>query len=733
MATHRKGSALILFLALSFTLSLGACSSEPIINSASPRIFGDISDAAAVQAVVAEYLSAWQSEDYTRMYGLLSSLSQDALSLEDFEAEYQEFAKVLTLQSLDFKLLSSMTTENHAEVAYRANYHTLLIGTLTREMMINLIRQVDGWRVGWQAELLLPELTAGNHLEFVNELPSRGRIFDRAGAPLAAYENAIALGLVPGEILPEQTDLIYETLSEVSIYPPEDIARMVDSTPDDWYLPIVSLSLETVAPYMETLRNLSGVRMDEFRSRFYVDGGVAPHAIGYRLYIPEEDLESYLRLGYRQDELVGAAGLEAAYEAELSGQHGGSLYLVGPNGKIETLLASSEPQPGQSIYTTLDKTLQMRLQASLGDQRAAVVVMELDTGRILALVSNPDFDPNAFDRSEIDQSLLESYFTDEDQPLFNRASQGQYPLGSVFKVISMSAALESGLFWAGSSFYCGQSLWVCDSVTLYDWTFSHGVAASGQLNLMEGLMRSCNPWFYHIGETLFSEGREAALSEMALGFGLGQSTGIDISEEAGNVPEIADTCVNSAQMAIGQGEILVTPLQVVSFYAALANGGILYRPALVERVESTSGEISLAFSSYVRGELPVSDETRQIVLDSLDMVIDDPRGTGYWAMQGLDIPVSGKTGTAQTPSGDSHAWFAGFTRQNDPQNPDIAVVVIIENGGEGSTMAAPVFRRAVSLYFSDNQDPGGVMPWETAPYVPWEPDSTATPTLPSDQ
>lgn len=712
---------------------LSACSPVPVDNQAPTARSGDISDAAAAQSVAAEYLSAWQNEDYPRMYALLTSMSQDALPFENFEAKYKDFANSLTLQSLEFKLLSTMTTETHAQVAYRVDYHTLLIGTLAREMVMNVSQEVDGWRVQWQSELILPELSGGSYLEFVHELPSRGRIFDHVGAPLAAYENAIAVGIVPGEILPEQAALIYDTLAEISIYEPEGIASLVEATPDDWYLPIVSLSLEAIKPYMETLRNLRGVRMDEFRSRFYVDGGVAPHALGYRLYIPEEDLDNYLRLGYRQDELVGAAGLEAAYEAELAGKHGGSLYLVNPEGKIETLLASSDPQPGQSVYTTLDKTLQMRLQASLGDQRGAVVVMELDTGRILALVSNPHFDPNAFDLTEIDRSLLESYFTDEDQPLFNRATQGQYPLGSVFKVISMAAALDSGMFRDGSSFYCGHSLWVCDSVTLYDWTLSHGAAASGQLNLQEGLMRSCNPWFYHIGETLFSEGLQDGLSKMALGFGLGQLTGIDVSEEPGNIPETASSCVNSAQMAIGQGEILVTPLQVVSFYAALANGGILYRPALVERVESTSGAVSYAFSPEIRGELPISDETRQSVLESLAMVIDNPRGTGYWPMQGLDIPISGKTGTAQTPSGNSHAWFAGFTHKNDPEMPDIAVVVIIENGGEGSTMAAPVFRRAVSLYFSDNSDPGGVMPWETAPYVPWEPDPTPTSTLPSDQ
>jgi len=240
------------------------------------------------------------------------------------------------------------------------------------------------------------------------------------------------------------------------------------------------------------------------------------------------------------------------------------------------------------------------------------------------------------------------------------------------------------------------------------------------------LMRSCNPWFYRIGEDLFMEGMEDALSEMAFGFGLGTETGIEINEAAGNIPETAGTCVNSAQIAIGQGEVLVTPLQVVSYFAALANGGTLHRPSLVQEIRSASGETIETFSPDIIGTLPVTRDTLESLLEGLRMVVETPAGTGYWAMQGLEVPVSGKTGTAQTPSGNSHAWFAGFTHKNDPQHPDIAVAVIVENSGEGSVMAAPLFRRAVSLYFSEGEDPGGLMPWEIEPYLTELPTPTST-------
>ncbi len=677
--------------------------------------------AAAAQRAAEKFLQAWQAEDFGAMYGLTTSLSRDAISEDEFQDSYKQLTRTLTLEQINYQLLSALSGERVVEVAYRIVYSTRLVGELSREMVMSLAQEGNAWLIQWEPALMFPELRDGNRLEFIHRIPSRGRIVDRNGAPLAAYENAIAVGLVPGEILPEQAEQVYETISEISFYTPDSLARVVASTPADWYLPVITLTQTAAAPYIEILRSLRGVRLDELRSRFYADGGVAPHAVGYMQFISEENLDAYLRLGYRQDERVGTAGLEGAFETALAGQRGGSLYLLGPDGEVLSILAASDPIPGQSMTTTIDKTLQTLIQSSLGDMRAAVVVLEVDSGRVLALVSNPHFNPNAFGLSETDRSLLESYFNDPAQPLFNRATQGQYPLGSVFKAISMASAMEAGLYHPGSILNCPQSIWVCDSVTLYDWTFSHGAAASGPLNLQESLMLSCNPWYYRIGEDLYDAGLETALTEMAAGFGLGQASGIEIAEASGNIPTSAGTCVNHAQIAIGQGEVLVTPLQVAAFFAALANGGTLYQPTLVETLRQGSGEIFYSFSSIVKGNLPISDETLTAVQEALRMVVEEPRGTGYWPMVGLEIPVSGKTGTAETPTGLPHAWFAGYTRLGDPNRADIAIAVLVENSGEGFAMAAPIFHRVVSLYFSDYEDPGTLMNWEDEPYVPKEP------------
>jgi penicillin-binding protein 2 len=163
--------------------------------------------------------------------------------------------------------------------------------------------------------------------------------------------------------------------------------------------------------------------------------------------------------------------------------------------------------------------------------------------------------------------------------------------------------------------------------------------------------------------------------------------------------------------------MLATPLQVVDFIAAVGNGGTLYRPQMIEKIVDVDGQSTFTFSPVVKGKLPISQTTLTILQDSLRGVVADKHGTANSVLASLTVPVAGKTGTAQNPNGAAHAWFAGYSMENDPKKPDIAVVVLLENGGEGSQVAAPIFRRAISLYFSDNTNAGGAMPWESSPFI----------------
>jgi penicillin-binding protein 2 len=239
-------------------------------------------------------------------------------------------------------------------------------------------------------------------------------------------------------------------------------------------------------------------------------------------------------------------------------------------------------------------------------------------------------------------------------------------------------------------------------------------------------MRSCNPYFWHIGLDLFNLGETKSVSEMARGFGLGRLTGVvGLEEEVGQAPDPA-TQVDAVNMAIGQGDILVTPLQVANFVAAIGNGGTLHKPQLVEGLAPPDGEPTQLFKPEVIGKLPIGAENIKVIQDAMVGVIrnEKPRGTAWHVFTGLEIPVAGKTGTAQSGTDLPHAWFAGYTFAEQPDKPDIAVAVLVENIGEGSDYAAPIFRRIVELYFSGQ--PQKLYPWESSYNVP----VTGTPVLP---
>lgn len=666
------------------------------------------------QVTALAYLHAWESENYPSMYTLLTSISQDALTEEQFTTFYRDTAAEAALKNVEAHILSSLTKIRTAQVSYRVIMHSVLVGDIERDAMMNLSFENNQWRVQWDAALILPELSGGNSLRMDYLIPSRGNIYDRNGHAIVAQADATALGLIPDQINPDQENNLLDELWSLIGIRPDAIREMYANFPEGagWYLPLGEVSANAVQQHENELSEFSGLVMRPFRSRYYFEGGIAPHVVGYVSAIPPEQLEAYKRLGYRQDERVGQAGLEKWGESYLSGKRGGVLYVVNPDGTVITQLAETTPEPAQSIYTTLDKDLQLQSQQALAGFKGAIVALERDTGRVLAMASSPGFDPNLFEPSNLNSDyLLQDLFDPNSLPLLNRATQGQYPLGSIFKIITMAAALESHLYTADTVYECGHTFTEIPGVTLYDWTYGMGVGASGPLTLPEGLMRSCNPYFYHIGLDLYNQGLTSAVSDMARNFGLGNPTGIQqVAEEDGQVPEPASE-IDATNLATGQGDLLVTPLQVADFIAAVGNGGRLYRPQVVERIAPPDGDPIFAFKPEVRGTLPISKETIKIIQEALVSVVENPRGTAYHTFLNFPIPIAGKTGTAQNPPRDPHAWFAGYTLAEKPDQPDIAVVVIVENIGEGSQYAAPIFKRVLESYFFGQ--PRTPYPWES--------------------
>lgn len=714
----------ILMLFLVFTLLLGACAKLPAAGtptataeSGLPTPVLALTQAPDVESEAKDYLELWKSEDYEGMYARLSKLTRDALTLEDFTKQHKNAAVAMTMQAMNYSILSSMVRPSTAQVAYDVSYTTTLLGTIERSTIMNLTLEEGSWQVQWDASMILPELAGGNKLELTYEIPARGNLYDIYGYPLVAQDDAVALGVIPGQIDPEKEASMLSLLANILDVSSESIYKKYQYAGPDWYVAVGDVSAETAQKYSDRLSNYPGLILSSFRSRYYYDGGIAPHVIGYVLSISPEQLEEYQRLGYRGDEKIGASGLEAWGEQYLAGTHGASLYVKDPQGQVLTKLASASPKPAASIYTTIDSTLQYYLQRSLGNNLGAIVVLERDTGKVLTMASNPPFNPNLFEPVNYNSIALGDVLADPKLPLYNRASQGVYPLGSVFKIITMAAALETGVFTPDYPYYCDDKWTELAGTVLYDWTYERGFGASGLLTLKEGLMRSCNPWFWHIGLTLWNDGYESAIADIASGFGLGKKTGIEIPDFEGRL-EQPDSVSANVQLSIGQGTLQVSPLQVAMFVAAVGNGGTLYKPTVVEKIVPVDGSDPVyEFEPAVNGQLPVTPENLKAIQEAMVMVVRDTRGTATYQFRGLSVNIAGKTGTAENPAGDSHAWFAGYTFNNDPNRPDIAVAIILENAGEGSDMAAPLFRRVVQLYFSNYNNAGGTMPWEESPYI----------------
>jgi len=697
-----------------------------------PTAHVNITPAPDAKAEITQYLQAYQKNDFAAMYEMLDKSSREAIPPEDFAKRHNDTLNTMSASSIEFAVNSALLSPYAAEVGYSLTYKTVLAGDIQRNIVSHLVLEDGIWKVQWEEGMILPELTGGNSLAMEYSIPSRGDIYDRNGKPIVSQAEAFAFGIQTDQIDPEMSGTLVNDLGRLCGLDPEYLKDQIEASGPGWYLPMCEGTREEA----QRLLSISpgGLVYTDYESRYYFKTGLAPQAVGYTQLISPEQLDEYRRRGYNGSEKVGQTGIEKWAEDYLAGQHGGILRVVGPDGQILSTLGQSSRLPADSVYLTIDENMQYYAQQAIEYFRGAVVVMEVDTGRIVAMASGPDFDPNLFDPTNINSMALTDLINNGNQPLLNRATQGQFPLGSAFKPITMFAALESGLYLKDTTYDCQYEFKELGDRTLYDWTWQHcqdRVAAgqfcetsdstpSGLLTLQEGLMRSCNPYFWHIGLDLFNYDRKTDIAKMARAFGLGVPTGIEQVEELSGQITDPVTDVDAVNQAIGQGDMQVTPLQVARFMAAIANGGTLYRPQIIEKIQPVEGDSKLTFRPEAAGTLPVRTENLEIVREALKMVTQNPRGTARFNLRGLQFDVAGKTGTAESGSGKSHAWFAGYTdNEADTGQPDIAIAVIVENAGEGSEYAVPIYRAIVETYYYGTPQ---TKPWYgpigSPPYTP---------------
>ena len=679
------------------------------------------------------FYRAWEAGEYLGMYSLLAPSSQALVDSAAFVQRYADAMNTAAVAAVHIQPLAQLQDGDAAEFSVRVTLASAVVGDIVRDHTMKLAYEGGRWGVVWDEGLILPELAGGNRLALELRVPSRGNIYDRDGKALAYQGTAYELGVVPGLIADEPG--LLAALSKALGLTPDDIKAKYATALPDWYVPVGVVSEETLQanalalePFLE--KGLS--TPDRRPSRLYSESDSAAHVIGYIGPIPPEQVDAYKARGYRGDELVGLAGLEAWGEEYLNGERGGILSVVDPAGNVVDVLQDREPEAARSLYTSIDLDFQAAVEQALAEAIAtrpgatygAIVALDPNNGAVRAMATYPSYHPQAFDPLRSDSAqAVGALLNDPGQPLLNRATQGAYPSGSTFKLITYAAALNSGLYTADSR-YSSTGAWsrLGDAYTKYDW-LSGG---HGTISLRQAIVVSCNTCFYDVGYTL--DGVDNTLfPRIAKAFGLGQPTGIQgVAESAGLIPdpewklaEVGEGWAtgDAVNMAIGQGYVQVTPLQMANVVAAIANGGMLYRPTLVDRISAVGDGPEEKPPVEVNGQLPLTAEQLGVLQGALFDVTHAGSGTATHRFQNFAVPVAGKTGTAEAPPGQPHAWFVGYAPAQPftapdgraVEGPELAIAVVLEHAGEGSEAAAPLFRRVVEAYYGIEPTP---FPWQ---------------------
>jgi penicillin-binding protein 2 len=686
------------FLLATMLLLVAGCGSLPG-ESATPTPAFTPTPVTFAEDTARAFLKAWSEGDYNAMYQMLADSRKETTSVDQFVSRYQGIATEATITSVKPTVTSVHEEGNEAEVKFSVTIETVAAGTLQQDNAMLLRRENNRWGVLWNPGLIFTQLANGGTVHLTPLASSRGDIFDRKGRPLTQPQELIIVEVVPQEMKNENA--VLAALARVFGKSAGAIKAMYSKFPGDWRTPIGTLTADQVKTNLDGL-NQPGIHIDDTKDiRTYPNGTLAAHVLGYVGQISAEQLAKLQSKGYREGDIIGQSGLELWGEPYLAGTRGGRLDVLSPAGAVVATLANIPAKQSQSVRTTLDIDVQQIVEKALGDRQGAAIVMDVSNGNILAMASHPTFDPNRLSQKMSVQDW-QAILNDPGDPLINRAAQSAFPPGSVFKIVSYSAALEKGGMTANTLFSDATGYWdgLGANFRKYNWTYPITGKGLGTMTLSSALTQSDDVVFYQVGQKL-DQIDHNLLPSFARAFGLGSTTGFELAESPGLVPN-PNTGVwrpgDAINMVIGQGDMLTSPLQIVDMLAAVANGGTLWEPHIVASVSSIVDGSEQVFPPKARGKLPVSAATLASIRQALKRVTTEKEGTAYSAFRGDPIISAGKTGTAEVfKTGEPHSWFAGYAPAD---NPKIAVVVFSEHGGEGSTTAAPIFREIVDKYFA---------------------------------
>lgn len=564
---------------------------------------------------------------------------------------------------------------------------------------------INFWRVQVKQGSKYANLAKENRIRRVIIPARRGNIYDRNNHLLA--ENRPSYNAtITKEDFKANKDILVQKLSPILEMSEKEMVKAVYSKNNLPYMPCKlasDITLEQVVAIEEYSPSLPGLIIEVAPVRYYRYGKYLSHLLGNVGKISEKQYAKWKDSGYIIDDIVGITGVEEAYNRYLRGTHGGMQVQVNNRSFFDEIINIREAVPGNNIHLTVDKKVQDALEEAYKDQTGAAVVMNPNTGEVYGMVSKPDFDPNIFVTKK-SQKSVRKLLIDETFPLMNKAIAGEFPSGSVFKIIVGLAALKEKVITVNSKFYCSGVFHLGKRTMFKCWKKT----GHGDVDIYYSLQQSCNVFYYNLGKIM----GYLPIYNMARSFGLGEKTGVEIKgEKAGIAPSeawkkerLGESWYggDSINYSIGQGYLLVTPIQICSMISAVANGGNLYIPYTVSKVTSPDGAEIESFQPQPKRIINLNKKELAIVKEGLLRVVNDSRGTAKKARL-KDIKVAGKTGTIQVKvkgKKTTHAWFACYA---PAENPEIAMAFLVEFGRSGGGAAAPLAHKVLEAFFYETE------------------------------
>ncbi|MFW6390037.1 MAG: penicillin-binding transpeptidase domain-containing protein [Halanaerobiales bacterium] len=636
------------------------------------------------------YLSYLKEQDYQGIYKLMTEGNRKNINLNEVEKAYNNFLEEAGIESI--KIIDRTLVKKsffRANMQIKTVLSSSYFGEIDIKYTIPFIKNnLLEWKINWNYEMVYPGFKSEDSFVRKRIIPERGNIYDKNGSPLAVKREIIVIGLQPSRI--ENRERFVAEVSKILQLRKSVVEKGISRYKDypDWFVPLKRVTKTRFENMERKLRPIPGIIFRKAEDRVYPEKEVASHIVGYIAEAGQDWLASYPERDYQIGDRVGQNGIEKSLEFALRGKPGYKLYLEKSN--ADNILILNKPvRRGEDIYLTLDMKHQRAAWEALGDKKGSIVVLNPESGAVLALVSYPGFNPNLFSLG-ISSKEWNEIKDNKDMPIYNRALQGTYSPGSTFKIITASAALDDDIMTTETDFLDKRKITVNGN-----FINNYQSVVFEEHKLKDALINSINTTMARVGLKLGKD----RLIKYAERYGFNKKNKFIVPVKKSSIGNI-HTDIELAWSAVGQAQVVVTPMQMAKVIAVVAADGKNITPYIISKKISFKKDgvvknikIPHDTGAYADSQV-IKRETAQQLKNILIKVVED--GTGEKA----DIPgitVAGKTGTAEVNNKDnSHAWFISFAPAD---KPEIAAAVFCENGGVGGNVSAPITRNFLEAIF----------------------------------